>query len=142
MTIGSASGTSWPGCQDTPVKRLIRGACKTPPPPEVLAAYEAPFPNKESKAGVRAFPQLVPLEPDAPGAAEGRAVAAALARNTRPTLLLWADSDPVLPLDPMGRGMQRLLSAELTVIEDAGHFLQEDQGGRIGNLVVSWLGEQ
>jgi haloalkane dehalogenase len=128
---------------DTPVKRLIRGACHTPPPPEVLAAYEAPFPNKESKAGVRTFPQLVPLEPDAPGAAEGRAVTEALARDTRPTLLLWADSDPVLPLEHAGRGMQRLLQAEdLTVIENAGHFLQEDQGEHIGTLVAGWLPEQ
>ena len=129
--------------EDTPVKRLIRGACHTPPPPEVLAAYEAPFHNKESKAGVRTFPQLVPLEPDAPGAAEGRAVTAALARDIRPKLLLWADSDPVLPLDPVGYGIQRLLSTEeLTVIEDAGHFLQEDRGGHIGNLIAGWLAER
>lgn len=126
--------------RDTPVKRLIRGACHTPPSPEVLAAYEAPFPNIESKAGARVFPQLIPLEPDAPGAAEGRAVAEALARDTRPTLLLWADSDPVLPLETAGYGMQRLLSAEgLTVIEDAGHFLQEDRGEHIGELTVDWL---
>lgn len=125
------------------MKRLIRGACKTPPPPEVLAAYEAPFPDKESKAGVRVLPQLVPLEPDAPGAAEGRGVTAALARDARPTLLLWADSDPVLPLDPVGQGMQRLFQVEeLTVIEDAGHFLQEDQGQHIGTLAANWLAEQ
>ncbi len=129
--------------QDTPVKRLIRGACHTPPPPEVLAAYEAPFPNTESKAGVRAFPQLVPLEPNASGAAEGRAVIATLAQDAQPTLLLWADSDPVLPLDPVGLGMQRLLQAEeITVIENAGHFLQEDQGEHIGTLVADWLTER
>ena len=127
---------------DTPVKRLIRGACHTSPPPEVLAAYEAPFPNVESKAGVRAFPQLVPLGPGAPGAAEGRTVTEALARNTRPTLLLWADSDPVLPLETAGRRMQSLLQAEeLTVVEDAGHFLQEDRGEHIGSLIAGWLAE-
>lgn len=126
--------------QNTPIKRLIRGACHTPPPPEVLAAYEAPFPNVESKAGVRIFPQLIPLEPDAPGAAEGQAVAKALTQDTRPTLLLWADSDPILSLEPVGYGMQRLLQTEdITVIEDAGHFLQEDQGGRIGELIADWL---
>jgi pimeloyl-ACP methyl ester carboxylesterase len=38
--------------------------------------------------------------------------------------------------------MQRLLQAEeLTTIEDAGHFLQEDQGELIGNLVADWLAE-
>ena len=128
--------------QDTPVGRLIRGACKNPPAPEVLAAYEAPFPTVESKAGVRVFPQLVPLEPDAPGAAEGRTVAEALAQDARPKLLLWADSDPVLPLEAAGYGMQRLLSVEeLTVIEDAGHFLQEDRGEYIGGLIADWLAE-
>lgn len=129
---------------DTPVQRLIRGACKTPPPPEVLAAYEAPFPNIESKAGVRAFPELIPLTPDAPGAETGQAVYQALTKETRPALLLWADSDPVLPLDPAGYGMQRILPTveELTVVEDAGHFLQEDQGEQIGGIIAGWLAER
>lgn len=129
---------------DTPVGRLIQGGCKTSLPPEVLAAYEAPFPNTRSKAGVRSFPRLVPLTPDAPGAAEGRKVAAALAADTRPTLLLWADSDPVLPLEPMGRQAEHLFAAAdgLTVVEDAGHFLQEDRGEHIGRLISAWLASQ
>lgn len=55
--------------------------------------------------------------------------------------LLWADSDPVLPLDPVGYGVQRLIPAidKLTVIEDAGHFLQEDRGERIGGIIADWL---
>jgi haloalkane dehalogenase len=127
--------------RDLPIARLITGACKHEPPPEVVAAYEAPFPTEESKAGARAFPPLVPLEPDAPGAAEGRAVIEAMRRETRPALLLWADSDPALPLEPLGRFVQMLFPTadELTVIEDASHFLQEDQGERIGRLVADWL---
>lgn len=126
---------------NVPVKRLVQGGCKNSPPPEVLAAYEAPFPNEESKAGVRAFPPMIPLSPDDPGAAAGRAVAEALSRDTRPTLLLWADSDPVLPLDPMGRQAAKLFPAadDLTVIEDAGHFLQEDRGEHIGTIISGWL---
>jgi haloalkane dehalogenase len=127
---------------DLPIAPLIEGACKRPPGPEVVAAYEAPFPTPESKAGARAFPPMIPLEPDAPGAAEGRAVAETLTRETRPSLLLWADSDPALPLDPVGRLVQQLFptAEELTVIEDASHFLQEDQGERIGRIVADWLG--
>jgi len=64
---------------------------------------EAPFPNKESKAGAYAFPGMVPLTPHGPGAAAGREVAEALVTDARPTLLLWADSDPMLPLEPFGR---------------------------------------
>ena len=126
---------------DVPVRRLVQGGCKTSPPPEVLDAYEAPFPNKESKAGVRAFPPMIPLSPDAPGAAAGQAVARALATDTRPTLLLWADSDPVLPLESAGRGVERLFpnADGITVVENAGHFLQEDAGERIGAAISDWL---
>ena len=127
--------------RDLPIGRLITGGCRREPAPEVIAAYEAPFPSEESKAGARAFPSLIPLEADAPGAAAGRAVAEALVRDSRPALLLWADSDPALPLEPVGRLVQSLFptAEELTVIEDAGHFLQEDQGERIGRIVADWL---
>ena len=126
---------------NVPVRRLVKGGCKTTPPDEVLDAYEAPCPNKESKAGVRAFPPMIPFSPDAPGAAAGQAVARALAMDSRPTLLLWADSDPVLPLGSAGRATEGLLpnADGLTVVEGAGHFLQEDQGERIGALIADWL---
>ena len=123
------------------IKRLVGGGCKATPPPEVLAAYEAPFPNEESKAGARAFPQLIPLTSEAPGAEVGRTVAGTLAVDSRPALLLWADSDAVLPLETFGRQAQRLFPGAdgLTVIEDAGHFLQEDRGEHVGSLISAWL---
>jgi haloalkane dehalogenase len=127
---------------DLPIGVLIRGGCKVPPTAEVVRAYEAPFPDQSSKAGARVFPELIPLAPDAPGAAQGRAVMEALARESRPTLVLWADSDPALPLEPVGRLVHGLIPAaeELTVVADAGHYLQEDQGERVGRLVAQWLG--
>lgn len=127
---------------DVPIGVLIRGGCKVPPSEKVVSAYEAPFPDQRSKAGARAFPALIPLTPDAPGAAEGREVIEALTRESRPTLVLWADSDPAIPLEPVGRLVQQLIptAEELRVIADAGHYLQEDQGERIGALVAEWLG--
>jgi haloalkane dehalogenase len=129
---------------DLPIDRLITGACRHPPPDEVVAGYEAPFPDEQSKAGARAFPALIPQSPDAPGAAEGREVVKAMLADRRPSLLMWADSDPALPLDPVGRQVQALFATadELTVIEDAGHFLQEDQGEQIGALIADWLATQ
>ena len=126
---------------DLPVGMLVANGCKRRPSDEVLAAYEAPFPNEESKAGARAFPPMVPLTPDAPAAPAGQKVAERLLQETRPALLLWADSDPALPLDPVGRLVQNVFPTadELTVIEDAGHFLQEDQGERIGRIITDWL---
>ena len=126
---------------NVPVRRLVKSGCKTTPSSEVLDAYEAPFPSMESKAGARAFPPMIPLTLDAPGAAAGQAVARALMTDTRPTLLLWADSDPVLPLESAGRAAEELLpnADGLTVVGNAGHFLQEDRGERIGALIADWL---
>jgi haloalkane dehalogenase len=127
--------------EDLPIGMLIQNACATGVSDEVIAAYEAPFPTPESKAGARAFPLMLPLTPSDPGAAEGQAVAEALRADERPMMLMWADSDPALPLEPVGRTVQTLFpnAEQLTVIHDAGHFLQEDQGHEIGALIADWL---
>ena len=130
--------------RDVRVDMPIRGACAVEPSPEVVAAYTAPFPDADSKAGIRAFPQMVPMTPESPGAAAGQATAEYLSKDDRPSLLLWGDSDPALPLDPVGHAVQRFFpTAEpLTVIGSAGHFLQEDQGAEIGELITKWLGNR
>jgi haloalkane dehalogenase len=125
--------------EDLPVGFLVRGACKTDPGDDVIAGYDKPFPNTASKAGARAFPLMLPTAPDAPGAEAGQRVLDALRSDERPKLILWADSDPVLPLET-GRRFAAALGAEVDhVIADASHFLQEDQGPRIGELIAGWL---
>src|ERR1700729_814407 len=126
--------------EDVPIGLLIRGACKRDPGEEVIAAYERPFPNAASKAGARAFPLILPTSPDMPGAEAGQRTLDALRADTRPKLMLWADSAPVLPLET-GRRFAAALGGELAhVIADASHFLQEDAGPEIGALIADWLG--
>jgi haloalkane dehalogenase len=125
--------------EDVPVGRIVRGGCFRDPGQDVIAAYEAPFPVPESKAGVRAFPAILPTEPDAPGAAEGRAVVEALIENPRPTLVLWADSDPVLPLETAVKVAGGLGLPKPELIADASHYLQEDAGPEIGRRIAEWL---
>ena len=127
--------------EDLPIGMLIQNACATDVPDDVIAAYEAPFPTPASKAGARAFPLMLPLTPADPGAEAGQRTADALREDERPALLMWADSDPALPLDPVGRTVQTLFptAEELSIIHDAGHFLQEDQGEEIGALIADWL---
>jgi len=125
--------------EDVPVGMLVRGACHTDPGDEVIAAYDAPFPGAEYKAGARAFPLILPTRPDAPGAEAGQRVQAALGEDERPKLVLWADSDPILTLET-GRRFAAALGTEVHhVIPDASHFLQEDEGARIGGLIADWL---
>jgi haloalkane dehalogenase len=126
--------------EDVPVGFLVRAGCKEDPGEDVIAAYEAPYPNPESKAGTRAFPLILPTEPDAPGAAEGRRVAEALLADERPTIVLWADSDPALPLAVGEQVSAALGYPPPRVIENAGHFLQEDAGAQVGAILAEWLG--
>jgi haloalkane dehalogenase len=125
--------------EDLPVGMLVRGACKNDPGDEVIAAYDAPFPNAAAKAGARAFPLLIPLTPDTPGAAAGQRVLDELREDHRPTLMLWADSDPILPLSVGERFAESIAAPAPRTIADAGHFLQEDQGPLIGAHIADWL---
>ncbi|MEJ7635570.1 haloalkane dehalogenase [Aeromicrobium sp.] len=126
---------------DLPIGFLVQAGVHEDLADEVVAAYEAPFDSVDAKGGARTLPGLIPQTPDAPGAAEGRAVIAALAADTRPMLLLWAEHDTVLPLDGPGRQMEELLPLKepLHLIEGAGHFLQEDRGDEIGRVIADWL---
>src|SRR3954453_18416140 len=128
--------------EDLPVGFLVRGACKTDPGDEVIAAYDAPYAEGASKAGARAFPLILPTAPDAPGAEAGQRVLEELRGETRPVLMLWADNDPVLTLDTGRRFAQLLGVDEPEVVENASHFLQEDAGERIGTRIAEWLKEQ
>jgi haloalkane dehalogenase len=125
--------------EDVPVGFLVRGACKSDPGDQVIAAYDAPYPNAASKAGARAFPLMIPRSPEEPGAAAGQRVQDALAEDRRPTLMLWADSDPVLPLSVGERFAAAIGRPAPRPIEQASHFLQEDQGPLIGELIAEWL---
>ncbi len=125
--------------EDLPVGFLVRGGCHTDPGDEVIAAYEAPFPDAASKAGTRAFPELIPLTPDAPGAAAGQRVLEALRGDRRPTLMLWGDSDPVLPPSVGERFAESIGQPPPRMIEGGGHFLQEDCGPLLGSLLAEWL---
>jgi haloalkane dehalogenase len=125
--------------EDLPIGMLVRGGCHVDPGDDVIAAYEAPFPDAASKAGARAFPLMIPLTPEAPGAAAGQRVLDALAADARPKLVLWADQDPIIP-PATGRRFAEAIGTEVAhEIPGAGHFLQEDQGALIGRLIAEWL---
>jgi haloalkane dehalogenase len=125
--------------EDLPISLLVRNACATDPGDGVAAAYDAPFPEKGAKAGARAFPLMIPMTPEGPGAEAGQRVLAALKDDRRPTLMLWADSDPILPITTGERFAEAIGRDSPQLIADAGHFLQEDQGQRIGALIADWL---
>ena len=125
--------------EDLPISLLVRRACKTDPGDDVAGAYDAPFPTPESKAGARAFPLILPTNPEMPGAEAGQRVLEAVRADERRTLILWADSDPVLPPEAGRRFAEAIGRGEPEFVKDASHFLQEDAGEEIGRRIATWL---
>jgi haloalkane dehalogenase len=127
---------------DFPVGTIVNGGCVTDLSPDVIAAYNAPFPDESYKEGARQFPMLVPTSPDDPAAGPNREAWDVLRRWTKPFLCAFSDQDPIT------RGADRVLRAEIpgctdqphTVIEGAGHFLQEDRGEELARVVVDFVG--
>ena len=122
--------------------QLIRISAVTELSDEVVDAYNAPFPTPESKAGVLAFPELVPTEPEHPSAAKMTEVREALATWEKPALVLFSDSDPIFTPRAAERMAERIPGAgPAETIAGAGHFLQEEKGEEIGERIVRFLDE-
>ena len=107
---------------------------------EARAAYAEPFPTPESKAGVLAFPELVPAEPDHPNAAPMNRVRDALRSWTKPTLIVWGAQDAALP-PALAHVFADLIpgAGEPVVLDGAGHFLQEDLPDELAAAVLGFL---
>jgi len=126
---------------ELPVGRIVQSGCVTALPPDVVAAYEAPFPEERYKAGARRFPLLVPTSPDDPAAPANRRAWELLRRWEKPFLTAFSDSDPIT------QGADALLREAIpgtggqphTTIKGGGHFLQEDQGEELARVVVDFV---
>jgi haloalkane dehalogenase len=120
--------------------QLVRISCVGELTDDVVAGYDAPFPTPESKAGVLAFPELVPTELDHPSAARMLEVRAALERWDRPALVLFSDSDPVFSVGVAERMAARIPGAgPAEIVDGAGHFLQEEKGEEIAERIMRFL---
>jgi haloalkane dehalogenase len=122
--------------------QLIRITCVSELADDVVEAYNAPFPTPESKAGILAFPELVPTEPDHPSAAKMLEVRAGLERWEKPALVLFSDSDPIFTPTAAERLASRIPGAgPAEIVSGAGHFLQEEKGEEIAERIARFLSE-
>ncbi len=123
------------------VPSLFLEAAAGPLPPGVAAAYDAPFPDAGYKAGLRQLTGLMPLTRNDPGAAIGRATMEALVAFDRPFLTAYSDGDPATA------GWEAIFQERVpgamdqphTLIAGAGHFLQEQKGEELGQIVADFV---
>jgi haloalkane dehalogenase len=126
---------------DLSVSRLVQAGCQRQLPPEVLAAYDAPFPGPSYQAGPRGMPGLVPATPDDPATPANRAAWQRLAAWDKPFLVAFSDRDPITSgMGPiLARTIPGAAGIEHPVIAGAGHFLQEDAGEQLGEAIAAFL---
>jgi haloalkane dehalogenase len=124
-----------------PVGAIVSGGCTTKLSDEVIAAYDAPFPDDTYKAGARSFPLLVPTSPDDPAHDANVAAWEVLRRFDRPFLCAFSDGDAIT------RGGERQFighvpgtaGREHPKIAGGGHFLQEDKGPELAQVIVEFM---
>lgn len=108
---------------------------------EIIAAYDAPFPDDSYKTGAAVFPSLVPVSPEMPGAVEMKAARETLARWRKPAQVMFSDGDPIL--GGAASFFRRLIPGAADqpeiVIRGAGHFLQEEKGEAIAAEAIAFM---
>jgi haloalkane dehalogenase len=121
--------------------RIVGRTCQPSLPDDIVAAYNAPFPDDSYKEGARQFPKLVPTSPDDPASPANRKAWEVLTKWDKPFLCAFGDSDPVT------KGGDRAFQAMVpgtkgqphTIIAGGTHFIQEDRGEELAKVIVEWL---
>ena len=124
-----------------PIGKLIQKATTTDLSAEIVDAYDAPFPSAKYKAAARAFPLLVPTTPTDPATEANRAAWEVFKRWEKPFLTTFSNRDPIT------RGGEKMWqesvpgakSCEHVIIKNAGHFLQEDKGPELAEVLIRFI---
>ncbi len=124
-----------------PIGRIVQSGTVSELSPDIVAAYDAPFPDSTFKAGSRAFPKLVPTSPDDPAAPANRRAWEVFRNWQKPFLTAFSNRDPIT------RGFDKAFVKRVpgakdqphTTIRDAGHFLQEEKGPELASIVIDFI---
>jgi haloalkane dehalogenase len=126
---------------DLPVSEIIAATCVTRPAADVLAGYDAPFPDASYKAAALAITTLIPVDENDPGIAANRAAWAVLERFEKPFATAFSDADPATAA---WEGVFRArvpgaARAPHVRIPEAGHFVQEEQSEALAAVLLAFL---
>jgi haloalkane dehalogenase len=124
-----------------PIGRIIQSGTVNELTKEEVAAYDAPFPSAKYKAGARAFPALVPTEPDNIASEDNRRAWEMLSQFEKPFLTAFSNRDPITRGGerPFQERVPGAKDVEHVKIRNAGHFLQEDKGEELAGVLVEFI---
>lgn len=124
-----------------PIGRIIQSGTVNELTREEVAAYDAPFPSAKYKAGARAFPALVPTEPDNIASEDNRRAWEMLSQFEKPFLTAFSNRDPITRGGerPFQERVPGAKDVEHVKIRNAGHFLQEDKGEELAGVLVEFI---
>jgi len=124
-----------------PVGNIINRATVTDLSADVIAAYDAPYPDETYKAGARIFPALVPSSPEQDGAADNREAWKVLAQFEKPFLTCFSDQDPVTGggEKPFKRVVPGAKEQPHQIVKGGGHFLQEDVHAELSDIIIDFM---
>ena len=125
-----------------PVGQMVSMGCTGGLTEAEIAAYDAPFPDESYKAAAKSFPALIPITPDNPAVPDMLRAWESLDRFDKPLLCAFSD------MDPFNKGGNKALEKRVpgaqgqahTTITGGGHFLQEDRGTELADVVIAFLG--
>jgi len=144
---------NWPGEQiaawvetcrtseDLPLDLLVGRACATDVPEQVLAAYAAPFPDASYKKGMLQITCGIPIAEGAEGLEANRAAWRFFESWDKPFLTAFSDQDPATIAweEVFQRRIPGAKGQPHTRIPNGGHFVQEDQGPALADVLISFL---
>jgi len=126
---------------ELPVGNIIKGATVSELSADVIAGYDAPYPDESYKAGARQFPVLVPISPDNPASEPNREAWKVLASMSKPFLTAFSDQDPITAGGD--QSFQKMIPGcagqQHVTIKNGGHFLQEDKGEELADVVIEFI---
>jgi haloalkane dehalogenase len=122
---------------------FVQGATTSLVPDDVLAAYDAPFPDETFCAGPRQLPLLMGLTPASACARLNRRTFEVLAGFDGPFLTAFSDGDPGTGgwAEVLSERVPGARSRNHVTMRGAGHFLQEDRGAELADVVARFVGE-
>ncbi len=108
----------------------------------VMEQYKMPHPTAASRAGIAAFPKMIPGNDRHPNAAYISQIDSVLRNWDVPVPVMFSDGDIAFKPTEGQRIAEMVPDGRFQVVRNAGHYLQEDAGEEIAQRMVTFLRDE